>query len=136
MASSQKLFRSTRYNTFGGVCAGLALNKGWSISVTRTLALLFMSVSGLGLLVYIALWIAVPSAKSLGIAEPDTFPHDSFLRSRHDRRVAGVCGGLARWLEVDSVWIRVAYVLAVLCGGLGLISYVYAWMIVPEEPMA
>lgn len=54
------------------------------------------------------------------------------LRSRADRYVAGVCGGLAEYLGIDSTIVRVLWVLSVFAGGLGLWLYIAAWLIVPE----
>jgi phage shock protein PspC (stress-responsive transcriptional regulator) len=54
-------------------------------------------------------------------------------RSITDRHVAGVAGGLARHLDVDVIIIRVALVVGVFFGGAGLIAYVGAWLLVPEE---
>jgi phage shock protein PspC (stress-responsive transcriptional regulator) len=54
-------------------------------------------------------------------------------RSVTDRHVAGVAGGLARHLDVDVIIIRVALVVGVFFGGAGLIAYVGAWLLVPEE---
>ena len=54
-------------------------------------------------------------------------------RSVTDRHVAGVAGGIARHLDVDAVIIRVALVVAVFFGGAGLLLYVAAWILVPEE---
>jgi len=57
-------------------------------------------------------------------------------RSVTDRHVAGVAGGLARHLDVDAIIIRVALVVAVFFGGAGLLLYVAAWILVPEEGTA
>jgi phage shock protein C len=58
-------------------------------------------------------------------------------RSRTDRMVGGVCGGLARYLGIDPVAVRVGYVLVTLIsGGLALLAYPIMWIIVPDEPVA
>lgn len=54
-------------------------------------------------------------------------------RSRTDRKVAGVAGGLARHLDVDPLILRVAFVVLVFFGGAGLIMYGAAWLLVPED---
>jgi phage shock protein PspC (stress-responsive transcriptional regulator) len=54
-------------------------------------------------------------------------------RSVTDRHIAGVAGGLARHLDVDPIIVRVALVVAVFFGGAGLLAYVGAWILVPEE---
>jgi phage shock protein PspC (stress-responsive transcriptional regulator) len=57
-------------------------------------------------------------------------------RSVTDRHVAGVAGGIARHLDVDPIIVRVALVVAVFFGGAGLLLYVAAWILVPEEGTA
>ncbi len=54
-------------------------------------------------------------------------------RSVTDRHIAGVAGGIARHLDIDAVIVRVALVVAVFFGGAGLLLYVGAWVLVPEE---
>ncbi len=54
-------------------------------------------------------------------------------RSVSDRRVAGVAGGIARHLDVDPIIVRVALFVAVFFGGAGLVAYIGAWVLVPEE---
>jgi phage shock protein C len=55
-------------------------------------------------------------------------------RSRTDRKLAGVCGGLAQYLNADATLIRVLFVVLALLGGPGLVIYLLMWIIVPEEP--
>jgi phage shock protein C len=58
-------------------------------------------------------------------------------RSRTDSRLAGVCGGLGEFFEIDPTLIRLLVVAATMMTGLvpGLIAYLVAWIIVPEEPV-
>lgn len=59
-----------------------------------------------------------------------------FYRSRTDRRIAGVCGGLAEYLDVDPTLVRVATVLlAALTQGAVFVAYVVMWVVVPEAPI-
>jgi phage shock protein C len=54
-------------------------------------------------------------------------------RSRSDRWIAGVCGGLARATGLESwVW-RLVFATLFFCGGLGLVTYVLLWIFVPTE---
>jgi phage shock protein C len=66
---------------------------------------------------------------------PPTGPRAERLlrRSSDDRLLAGVCGGLGRYLGVDPVLLRIAAVVLALANGLGLIAYVIAWIVIPEE---
>ena len=54
-------------------------------------------------------------------------------RSVTDRHIAGVAGGIARHLDIDAIIVRVALVVAVFFGGAGLLVYIGAWLLVPEE---
>jgi signal transduction histidine kinase len=56
-----------------------------------------------------------------------------FTRSRTDRVLAGVCGGVARALGVDPLVLRVAVVALTVAGGTGALLYVLAWLFLPEE---
>jgi phage shock protein PspC (stress-responsive transcriptional regulator) len=54
-------------------------------------------------------------------------------RSRTNRKVAGVAGGLARHLDIDPLVLRVVFVVLVFFGGAGLILYGACWLLVPED---
>ncbi len=54
-------------------------------------------------------------------------------RSITDRKIAGVCGGLAEFFAMDSTIIRVIFVLATVFGGSGLLIYIAMALIVPEK---
>jgi phage shock protein C len=71
---------------------------------------------------------------------PSTAPSQPRLlrRSTDDKVLGGVCGGIARYLGVDAVVIRLlAVVLAIVGGGAGLIAYLIAWIVIPkDQPVA
>ncbi len=55
-------------------------------------------------------------------------------RSKSNRMIAGVCGGLAEFFGISSFWFRLAFVIALIPGGVpGILVYVIMWMIVPSE---
>jgi phage shock protein C len=55
-------------------------------------------------------------------------------RSRTNRMVAGVCGGIGEYLEIDPNVIRLVWVvITVLSVGAGLLAYLLAWLIIPED---
>lgn len=56
------------------------------------------------------------------------------FRSRHNRILGGVCGGLSDYIDVDPTWIRLAWALTALLYGTGILFYLLAWIIVPLEP--
>ena len=51
----------------------------------------------------------------------------------NQRILGGVCGGLARYLGVDPLLLRIAAVVLALTGGVGVLLYVVAWIAIPEE---
>jgi phage shock protein C len=54
-------------------------------------------------------------------------------RSRNQRMLAGICGGLAEYFNVDATLIRVLFLVLAVFGGTGLVIYVVMWLIVPDE---
>lgn len=56
-------------------------------------------------------------------------------RSRHERVIAGVCGGLAQYFAVDPTLVRIIWVLLAL-SGTGVLLYLVALLVIPEEPRA
>jgi phage shock protein C len=58
------------------------------------------------------------------------------IRSRDDRKIAGVCAGLAQYFELDVLLVRILCVFVTLASGLcpGVVTYLLAWLIVPSEP--
>ncbi|MEE1329193.1 MAG: PspC domain-containing protein [Oscillospiraceae bacterium] len=55
-------------------------------------------------------------------------------RSRNDKKLAGVCAGLAKYLNMDVTVIRLIMVLLTLFVGGGLIAYIVCALVIPEEP--
>jgi phage shock protein C len=54
-------------------------------------------------------------------------------RSRSDRMIAGVCGGLGEFFGLSPAWFRIAFLIALIPGGVpGLLVYIIMWAIVPN----
>jgi phage shock protein PspC (stress-responsive transcriptional regulator) len=54
-------------------------------------------------------------------------------RSTDDRMLAGVAGGLARYLDVDATLVRIAFVVLTVVGGAGVPLYLASWLLIPED---
>ena len=54
-------------------------------------------------------------------------------RSADDRMLAGVAGGLARYLDVDATLVRIAFVVLTVVGGAGVPLYLASWLLIPED---
>ena len=59
------------------------------------------------------------------------------MRLRYDRKIAGVCSGLADYLDLDVSLVRILCLFITLACGIlpGLVAYVLGWIIIPEEPL-
>lgn len=55
-------------------------------------------------------------------------------RSRTDRSIAGICGGLAAFFDADPTMVRLLMLLLILFGGLSIWAYIILWIVIPEEP--
>ena len=55
-------------------------------------------------------------------------------RSKTDKKLCGVCGGLAEYLNMDATIIRLILILAVLFAGCGLLAYIIAALVIPNKP--
>jgi phage shock protein C len=57
-------------------------------------------------------------------------------RSRDDRMIAGVCGGLAEYFNIDPTIVRLVLLFLTLWGGGGVLVYVLSWIVIPEQPVS
>jgi phage shock protein C len=58
-----------------------------------------------------------------------------FYRSRTDKVVAGVCGGLAEYFDIDPVLVRLLFVVLTIAAGGGVLAYIILWIITKEKPL-
>jgi len=56
-----------------------------------------------------------------------------FYLSDTDKKIAGVCGGIAEYFNIDSLLIRVGFLLFVFCFGGGLLAYIVLWLLAPNK---
>jgi phage shock protein PspC (stress-responsive transcriptional regulator) len=56
------------------------------------------------------------------------------MRSSTDKKLGGVCAGLAEYFDMDVTLVRVLWLLVVLCGGTGILLYIILWMLLPLAP--
>ncbi len=60
-------------------------------------------------------------------------PVKRLYRSKTDRMIAGVCGGIAEYFAIDPIWIRLGFILLLL-SGLTALLYPLMWVLVPKAP--
>ena len=56
------------------------------------------------------------------------------MRSSTDKKLGGVCAGLAEYFDMDTTLVRVLWLLIVLCGGTGILLYLILWLVLPLAP--
>ena len=63
-------------------------------------------------------------------------PRKRLVRSRANRKIAGVCGGLAEYVDMDVTLMRLLWAVVTILSGIvpGIVAYLVAWIIMPEEP--
>jgi phage shock protein C len=59
---------------------------------------------------------------------------NKLYRSRDERMIAGICGGLGRYFDLDPTLVRALFILFALVVGGGLLLYLILWLLIPEEP--
>jgi len=69
--------------------------------------------------------------------EPTPTPQPRKLyRSRNDRMLGGVCGGIAEYFDTDPTIVRLIAVGAIFLAGSAILAYLVAWIVIPEQPAA
>lgn len=70
------------------------------------------------------------------VGQPPT--RKKLMRSRSDRKIGGVCAGLAEHLDLDATLVRLLWLFVAIMSGVfpGLVVYLVAWIVMPEEPAA
>jgi phage shock protein C len=134
-ATSRRLVRLPAEGRLAGVCAGIAAYLELDVTIVRLAWVILSIFPGAligGALAYVAAWLIMPE----GTPVTNTVTRSRLVRSAADRKIAGVCGGIAAYLGVDSTLVRLAVVIlsiypgAIVCG---IIAYLIAWFIIPAE---
>jgi phage shock protein PspC (stress-responsive transcriptional regulator) len=125
----RRLTRSITDRKLGGVCAGLAEHLDMDVSLVRVIAAVSVFFYGIGLLAYLVAWIVVPEGQP-SPGQPPLPPSRRLHRSMTDRKVGGVSGGIAEFLEADPSIIRIIWLVS-LCFGVGGLAYLLLWFILP-----
>jgi phage shock protein C len=68
-----------------------------------------------------------------GIASSDPLPRPALMLDKRNKKIAGVCAGFARHLEVDVTLVRVLTLAIALATGIGFLAYLAAWIIMPSD---
>ncbi|RSK43246.1 PspC domain-containing protein [Hymenobacter perfusus] len=151
-AAPKQMYRDMAHRKVAGVAAGLAHYFGTNpLWIRIGLLVLFLAVpavfddtplnnfgervAGITLLAYIILWVVLP--KRYDTTDPDTDPaFKKLYRDTDNGKVGGVSAGLAAYLRVDVVVVRIAFLLLLIAGSLGFWLYIILWILLPEAKTA
>lgn len=129
----KRIYRDQFDKKIGGVCGGLAQYLNFDSSLIRLIFItLTLLTGGVLLLVYLILWAVLPLGPKAYVV-----PHyKKFYRSRTDKKIGGICGGLAAYLKCDSSILRIILVIIMFLTGFFpvFIIYLIAMGIIPEHP--
>jgi len=133
----QQLARSRKDRKIAGICGGLGEHTGVPAWLWRLIFIAGVFVHGLGVLVYLFVWIFMPQAKEAAGKGRSKAANwlQRLTRSATDRKLGGVCGGLGAATAVPS-WIwRMGFAAATFFYGAGLILYVFLWISIPKTEL-
>jgi phage shock protein C len=129
----RRLVRLPAQGRIAGVCAGIAAYLDADVTVVRLAWVILAIVPGAfigGAVAYIAACLIMPVSQEAGVADG----RKRLTRSTTDRKIAGVCSGLAEYFDIDPTVVRLAWAMLTIWPGaivLGVVAYLVAWFIVP-----
>jgi phage shock protein PspC (stress-responsive transcriptional regulator) len=124
----RSLMRDQKRKILGGVCSGLGNYLNIDPLWIRLLFAAFAFAWGITIIVYIVMWIVVPG--SYDLSEPETTK--KMFRDPESKVLGGVSGGVASYLHIDILAVRIIFVLLAFAGFFGVFLYIILWVILPE----
>ena len=141
ISTSSALSRHSAGGYFAGICEGLGRHYGINPTFLRIAWLAGVFVFGTGLALYLILWAilpehdAIPSEPAIWEAGPDGVRHPPLRRTLIDRKLLGVCGGIARRWDLDPSLVRLGTVgLAIASFGVTALGYLVIALLLPAGP--
>jgi phage shock protein PspC (stress-responsive transcriptional regulator) len=128
----KKLHLSVSDRKIAGVCGGLGESTGVDTDIVRAVFLLSILAGGMGVVLYFVLWVVLPEL-DFGGEGVKAGIFSNLQRSEENKMLAGVCGGIAKYLEWDVSIIRILLIIIVLAGGVGIPVYIVLWFLMPKE---
>jgi phage shock protein PspC (stress-responsive transcriptional regulator) len=124
----KQLLRDQKRKILGGVCAGMGNYFNIDPLWIRLIFAALLFVYGFTIIVYLVMWVVVPGSYDL---EEPNFGKKMF-RDPQRKVIGGVSGGVAAYLGIDIIAVRILFILLVIAGGAGLFLYIILWISLPE----
>lgn len=130
----KKLYRCRWDKKIGGVCGGLGQYFRCDPTMIRLILIFLCIITAFApfILAYILMWAITPE----GPAAYVEIPCKKLFRARYDRKISGVCGGLANYFKVDANLVRIIFIVLMFTTFIAplLICYLIATIVIPENP--
>ena len=123
------LYRSKLNKKIAGVCGGFSEYFELDPALVRLVWLAAILLGGSGILIYLACWLIMPINPNPTPVEPILRP---LTRSVSNKIIAGVCGGLGDYFQMDPVLVRITFLILTVCIGWGILFYIILWISVPK----
>ena len=125
----KKLYKSYTDKKICGVCGGIAQALGVDSTIVRVIWIACTVCLGLNILAYILCALVLPES-DIEIVET---PEKRLYKSYKDRKLFGVCGGLAEYFDIDSGFVRIGFIVLMFLGGSGILLYILLAWIIPNK---
>jgi len=126
-SAPKKLYRDNKKKILGGICAGIAnylhIDSVW---IRIIMICLLLGTGGIFIIVYLILWIVLPSAD---LEENPSVK--KLFRDADKKVVGGVSAGIASFFHTDTSLVRILFVVATFFSGMGLVAYIILWIVLP-----
>lgn len=126
MNSTKKLYRYRNDRKLFGVCSGLAAYLGIDATVVRMIWAICILAAGFGVLAYLICAIIIPETPPDYVEAVQASNIPRLRKSQTDKKIAGVCGGIAEHFGFDATVLRVIWVIAAFFAGAGFWAYIIA----------
>ena len=131
----KRLYKSAADRKVFGVCGGVAEYFHVDSTIIRLVVVLFCLMAGTGVVIYLAAALIVPENPNPEAAARASVPQRKRLyKSRDDVMIAGVCGGIAEYFNIDPTIIRLLVAVFCLLAGTGVVAYLVAVLVLPTRP--
>lgn len=130
--NTNKLRRDLNNKVLAGVCSGIANYFEIDPTLVRVIFLIVFFIFGSGGLLYIILWVVMKPMEESDQLSINSQNKKHLFRDTDDKVLGGICSGIAKYLGLDAVWVRLFFALSFFGFGFGFIVYVVLWIVVPK----
>ena len=134
----KRLYRSRTDRKIFGICGGIAEYFQIDATFIRIIWMTVVLAAGTGILLYLICLLIMPletqdrASNKPKASEVSSF--NQFYRSTDNKIIAGVCGGMGDFFNIDPLIIRILFLALALVGlGTGIILYIILWIVIPKK---